>query len=167
MVPPLSPLVSTSPEFQGGPGKRGVCIARGRSQPAVVQGLWGTVSRASGWQCQAGKQGTGAVHGIQWAGRGAGRPHRGLEDAGPWAKEGRRKAAWTRPWASGHPASHARPTRRAGDEERGPLPDKTICQPTHQPPALPLELPSPALPGPPLLLPLENHQSPDSLAPRE
>ena len=51
------------------PGKRGICIA-GWSQPAVGPGLGTLYAEQGGWQCQAGNQCTGAVHGIQWGRRG-------------------------------------------------------------------------------------------------
>lgn len=66
------------------------------------------------------------------ASRGAGRPQRGLEDAGPWAKEGKRKAAWT---GRGLPAflpPHAQPTRRAGDEGPWTAPHKALPLPHTQ-----------------------------------
>lgn len=87
--------MSTSKEFQAGAGKKGVCTERGGSQQAKGRDYGHfKQSRVAG----SAKQGTsaqGQCMASRWGRQGCRAATEGLEDAGPWAKEGRRKAAWT------------------------------------------------------------------------
>lgn len=78
-----------------GAGKKGVCTGRGGSQQARARDYGHfKQSRVAG----SAKQGTsaqGQCMASRWGRQGCRAATEGLEDAGPWAKEGRRKAAWT------------------------------------------------------------------------
>ena len=119
--PPLS-IDVTSPrpsgehleEFWGCPqGREGFALRGGLSQQ-WGQG-WGHCmqSRVAG-SAKRGTSAQGQCMASSVVGGGAGQPQ-GLKDAGLRAEEGRRKAAGTRPGASGLSATHARPTRCAKD----------------------------------------------------
>lgn len=88
----------------------------------------------------------------RWGRQGCRAATEGLEDAGPWAKEGRRKAAWT---GCGLPAflpPRAPHTRCAGGEDPRAVPPQSL------PPALHCLCPM-------SYMPQKVHQPPPSLAP--
>lgn len=137
------------------PGKRGICIA-GWSQPAVGPELGALYAEQGGWQCQAGNQCTGTVHGIQWGRRGCRAATGGsrMQDSGQRRGEGR----WQGPGRGLLAFLPPMPSPLSVLRTPGPL------QPVHAPPQL-----SPTLNAvrSQVLLPPEDYQPPPSLVPGE
>lgn len=135
-----------------GTGKKGVCTERGGSQQARGRDYGHFKQSREAGSAKQGTSAQGQCMASRWGRQGCRAATEGLEDAGPWAKEGRRKAAWT---GRGLPAflpPRAPPTRCAGGEDPGAVP------PQSPPPALHCLCPR-------SYLPQKVHRPPPSLAP--
>lgn len=108
-----------------GTGRKGVCTARGGSQQAGGRACGHfKQSRAAG-NAKQGISTQGQCMVSRWGGQGC----RGLEDAGPWAKLGRRKAAWMGRGLPAFPLPRAQPTRLAGGEDSWAAPREALPLP--------------------------------------
>lgn len=108
-----------------GTGRKGVCTARGGSQQAEVRGCGHFKQSRVVGNAKQGTSTQGQCMASRWGWQGC----KGLEDAGPWAKLARRKAAWM---GRGPPAfllPRAQPTRLAGDGDSWAAPTKPFHSP--------------------------------------